>query len=564
MSATRVAGRVRTGGAAVVGLLADAGFDLAIGIPAQMNLAIYDGYLEEPRIRHILVRHELGAAYAADAFARAAGRPAILSVVGGPGLTNALTGIGEARAASSPMLVLTTTIAARFLGQDRSTTHELPDQGALIDSLLDWRRRVTRADEIGPAVSGAIERLALGRPRPIAIELTPDVLNAAADDPGALRAAPRPMLDATALVAIADAAERLDRAERPVIWAGGGVVAANGEAELAALADHLSAPVLTTDGSRGAIPDSHPLSLGASWVRGDGVHRALTEADVILAVGTTFAALQTEEWGLELPAPIIRIDIDPAELARTYPSAVGIVADAKLALAALRERTPRAPEERRWAVAAEAAEARRAVVAAAHAEAVPRTLLGEGTVMDLLDSIRAALPPSGILTVDSLIGYWVARHFPTDRTRTVQLITAYGSLGFALPGAIGAQLARPDDPVVALVGDGAFMFTAQELGTAVQERLPVVTVIYNDGGYGSIRWNQYRRYGRLIAADLDQPDFVALARSMGASARRVRATTDVGPAIEAALEDARRDRTPAVIEVPLGIEPPYLGPGRAL
>ena len=556
MTTTRAAERVRTGGSAVVRLLADAGFDTAFGIPAQMNLAIYDGFLDEPRLRHVLTRHELGAAYMADGYARAAGRPAILSVVGGPGLTNALTGIAEARAASSPILVLTTTIAARYLGQDRSTTHELPDQAALIDSLLDWRRRVDEPGGLGPAVSGALERLALGRPRPIAIEITPDVLNAAAAaEPGDVVAAPRPSLDAAAQNAITAATELIAGARRPVIWAGGGVVAANAEAELAAIAEHLAAPVVTTDGSRGAIPDSHPLALGASWVRGDGVHRALTEADVIVAVGTTFSALATEDWRLELTAPIVRIDVDAAELSRTYPSAVGVVGDARLVLEALRERVPRAPEERRREVLAATAEAQRQVSAAARAEAIPRTLLGDGTVIDLLESIRAGLPADGILTVDSLIGYWVARHFPTERTRTVQLITAYGSLGFALPGAIGAKLARPEAPVVALVGDGAFMFTAQELGTAVQERLPVVTVIYNDGGYGSIRWNQRRRYGRTIAADLVQPHFVAFARSMGARALRVRATTDVGPAIAAALEEA----LPTVIEVPLGIEPPYMG-----
>jgi acetolactate synthase-1/2/3 large subunit len=530
------------------------GVEVTFGIPAQMNLAMYDAFLDHPPLRQILTRHELGAAYMADGYARATGRPGVVNVVGGPGLTNALTGIAAARQASSPILVMTTTIAENLLGQDRPTTHELPDQGALIDSVAAWRGRVTDVTQIEVAIDEAFDRLATRRPRPLIVEFTPDVLAARAVPSGApvSRQLSRPAPDDDSVRA---AARALADAEAPLIWAGGGAVGA--AAELRTLAERLGAPVFTTDGSRGVIPDGHPLSLGASWVPGDPVARILAAADVVLAVATTFSAFQTADWTVPLPGRIVQLDIDADELGKNLPIAIGLHGDAALTLGRLLEVLPVAPgaADRRGESERAVATARAAVRDAAVAEGGRRTLTSTGTIMDLLDAIRGALPADGILAVDSLAGYWVSRHFPVDCPRTIELDLTLGGLGFALPAAIGSKVGVPNRPVVALAGDGAFLFTGQELGTAVQENLTVPIVVYNDGGYGSIRWNQRRRYGRLVAADMVQPDFVALARAYGARGVRVSAAHEVGPALAEALALAG----PTLIEVAMSIEPPHLG-----
>ena len=544
---------VGTGGRAVVERLLAHGVEVTFGIPAQMNLALFDAFLDEPPLRQVLARHELGAAYMADGFARATGRPGVLNVVGGPGLTNALTGIAAARQASSPVLVLTTTVAERLLGQDRPTTHELPDQGTMIDSIAAWRFRVTRTDQIEPAVDEAFDRLAAFRPRPVVLEFTPDVLSAPAHSSGtAIRRRLSPAEPDGA--AIREAAGLLAAARAPLIWAGGGSVRA--AAELQELAECLAAPVFTTDGSRGVMPDAHRLALGASWVPDDVVAQMLAAADVVLAVGTTFSAYQTDDWTVPITGRIVQVDIDDTELGRNLPVAIGLHGDAGPTLARLLKAIPAdSGAARQDRVEAAVAAARGAVARTARVEAVRRTLSSTGSVMELLDSIRDAVPADGILAVDSLIGYWVSRHFPVAGPRSIQLDLTLGGLGFALPAAIGAKVGAPTRSVVALAGDGAFLFTGQELGTAVQEALALPIVVYNDGGYGSIRWNQRRRYGRLVAADMVQPDFVALGRAFGARAVRVARVSDVGPAVAEALGASG----PTVIEVELSIEPPYLG-----
>jgi acetolactate synthase-1/2/3 large subunit len=313
--------------------------------------------------------------------------------------------------------------------------------------------------------------------------------------------------------------------------------------------------VLTTDGAKGALADDHHLAMGSSWVAGDAIYKLLAEADLVLGIGTNFSSFMTDDWKLPAPRRLIHLDIDQREVGKNYPTELTLLGDARLTLAAmsqvLDQTAARPPQPGRSHVIREAkAQAR----ARAEQEAASKSWGWDGSVLGVLDTIRDVVPRNGILMLDSQIAYWVARHYPAYEPRTVHMPMAYGSLGFSLPAAIGAKVGLPERAVVSLVGDGAFMFTCQELGTAVQEGLALPILLYNDHGHGSIRWNQKRRYGREIAADLTQPDFLKLAEAFGMRARQA-ATVE---SLREALREAFTASQPTLIEIDMAIEPPYM------
>ena len=532
----------RTGGQAVVAALKAHGVDTVFGIPGAHTLAIYDALRDESGIRNVVVRQEGGAGYMADGYARARGKPGVVLTVTGPGATNALTAVGGAYSDSSPLLVISSQIPREHLGKGQGFLHEMRDQRSAFAAVTDWTARVEHAEEIGPTINAAMAHFAQGRPTPAYIEIPLDILDEEVDGPESIApmpTQPRPIADPEAL---GRAAAMLLAAERPVIYAGWGVISADASEPLIRLAEHLGAPVATSIKAKGAIPDQHPLCLGCAWAAEVRESPALTEADMMLAIGTRFT-LRTAAWGrVPIPPTLIQIDADETALGRTVPVDLGLVGDAKDLLERLlalvtagtqaHRRDPRTLAGYREAI--------RARIDSAVAERSP-------LAHEVLLALRQVMPANAIVTGDNcLFCFWAGRYLPIEQPRGWQFPMQFCTLGFALPAAIGAKMACPERPVVALCGDGGFMFTCQELMTAVSLGLNLPVVVFNDAAYGSVRENQTKRYGgRHTAVGLDTPDFPALARAYHAHGVRVERPSD----LVGALTDAWAADRPTLIEL---------------
>lgn len=521
----------RTGGALLVETLERHGVDTVFGIPGVHNLPIYEPLRQHARIRHILARHEQGAAFMADGYARAAGKPGVALVTSGPGALNTLTPLGEAYTDSSPVLVIATNVERRVLETGRGTLHQLRDQPGAFRAVIGSCERVPTADALAPAFERAWQILDGARPRPAALDIPNDVLDEETEAeprrPPA-RACLRPDQEA-----IARAAQLLRDAHQPVIYAGGGVAAAGASAVLVALAERLGAPVVTTVKGKGVIPEDHPLALGYLGSGRGPVAQALRAADVALAIGTRLAGNVASNWRLPCAQTLIRADADPTELASAVAPSLALLGDARCTLEALLEAV--GPGQPR---AADAAAIRTQAQDQARADAPWRSAV--------LDAVRTALPRDGILCVDmTMVAYHANSAYPAYAPRTFLAPSGFGTLGFALPAAIGAKAAAPDRPVVALVGDGGFQFTMQEVATAVQHRLGVAILLINDACYTSVKRGQQRRYGGTTAVDLVNPDFSQLAAAYGIPAERL-----ADPAgLTAALQRAVARDLPTLVEV---------------
>ena len=513
------------------------GLDTVFGLPGVDNLPLYDALHGAPDIRHVLARNESGAAIMADGYARASGRPAALFTITGPGVLNAMTGVAEAHAASSPILWVATEIPAHTRSEGKKgVLHELEDQMALVQTVTRFQCRVEDPGAVPSALAMAWRHLTHGRRGPVYVEIPLNVL----DREGEV-SFPEPSPPAEGAeggrgrgrevdeAAIRKAADLLRAAERPVLVIGGGAAWAGAGGEAVRVAERLGSPVLSTPTGKGVFPEDHPLFLGSlwsnTWDRREPVRRVLEESDVCLAAGTRFSAVATDEWKVRLPERLIRLDADAGRLNENYPSAVGIAGDAKHSLAALMEALgetgggPGGPggtggtRGETWFRRGD--------------DSGPDPAAGA-----LLREIRGGLPRDAITTWDSLISLWAATRFPAFEPRTFLLSSGLCTLGYALPAAIGAQMAHPDRRVVAVTGDGAFLFTLAELATLAEEGLPVTVLLLDDGGYRAVRNAQERHYGgRTIACDLRNPDFVRLAESFGIEARRLPGVEAVGKAL---------------------------------
>lgn len=532
----------RTGGEWVVAALAAEGVRHVFGIPGIHNLAVYDALLRQDVVAHVLARHEQGAGFMADGYARASGRPGVVLVTTGPGATNALTPLVEAHAGSQPVLLLMSDIPSGLVGRGVGALHEVPDQIACFRPVCRWAEALAEGRDIPAAVQGAFHLFRTGRPGPVALSIPTDLLGA----PVAARLTPagegrRPPCDPALLDA---AAARLARAARPLIVAGGGVIAAEAAGELRALAGRLGAPVVTTVMGRGAVPEDDPLWLGVLPNR-RATQGALEAADVVLAVGCRFAHRSTRGLLLNLTfrpdQALIHVDLDPQVIGRMYPPTLGIVGDARAALAGLLAALPPARVPAAWD---------RDALARARAARSPRYT---PTLEGLIHALRAALPRDAIVVGDQTgLNYWMEWYFPVWAPRTFLYPVGSATLGYGVPAAIGAKLACPDRPVVAVVGDGGLLFSVAELATAVKYRLPVVFVVLNDQGYGAIRYLQERLFGLAGEYELAGPDLPALARAFGLEAYRADAGT-LGPVLDKALAQPG----PALVELPMAVEPPW-------
>ncbi|MBP1821368.1 5-guanidino-2-oxopentanoate decarboxylase [Mycobacterium sp. OAE908] len=509
----------RNGGAAVVETLAAHGVDTIFGIPGTHNLELYR-HFPATGIRAITPRHEQGAGYAAEAYARVTGTPSVVVATSGPGLTNTMTAAATAYAESQPMLIVSSGMPTGSEGQDLGQLHEAKNTSAAMDQLVRWSRRVHGADEAAEAVCDAFASFTGGRPRPVHIEIPVDVLEErwSGQPRVAAKVAP-PQVDPGALSRAADV---LARASQPVIIAGGGSVDA--QAGLTALAEAIGAPVATTVNGKGVVDEGHPLSVGAS-IRLRALQKAAADSDALLVVGTELG--DSDLWEGQIRGrTVIRCDIDPAQLNKNCRADIVLLGDAAATVAALRAALP---ADRSFS-----GERAAALRAACRAEADKDA----GPYAEINAAVRAALPVDGVLTGDSSqVTYFGSVHFfDMPAPRRFCYSPGFATLGYGLPAGVGAALAKPGTPVVVLLGDGALMFSVQELITLVEQRLSVPVVVVDNGGYREIRDQETARDIPPIGVDLRTPDFAALAVAMGARGARTTSAADLTDLVRDAFD----------------------------
>jgi acetolactate synthase-1/2/3 large subunit len=514
--------------------LRDLGVRQVFGYPGGQLTPVYDALYREPALRHFLARHEQAAAFMADGFARATGRPGVCLAVCGPGVFNAATPLAASFTDSVPVLLISGQVPRAGRGPRSGYYHE-NDQLAACATFTKWRARVEAPEQLVPLLDQAWAALTTGRPGPVLFEVPVDVLRAEIHaepwpDPPA---PPQPPPPDERLVELA---RLVGGWRRPLLLAGGGVVSAGAEALLARLAERLGAPVLHTAMGKCALPASHPLAAGLPWFRAtsdltnmaDFFSPLFAQADGLLALGCRFSQLATGSWSLRPPASLAQIDIDPEELGRHYPLQLGVPADVGVALRHLLAALPPEPQ-RPWA------------------PLVPRGEPWGLPGLDVVGPLRRTLPPDAIVAADvTRLAYVLMRELPLDHPRTFLHPAGAVAMGYALPAALGAKAAWQGRKVVAVVGDGGFLMSGMELASAVQERLPVVVLLVNDNALTLIKATQQRRYAeRYIGVDLRNPDFALLARAFGVRYGRA----DDEGALEAALGTALADVEPALIEV---------------
>jgi acetolactate synthase I/II/III large subunit len=520
---------------AVVAALLAHGLDTVYALPGVHNDDFFDALAKHANeIRTVHSRHEQGAAYMALGAALATGKPQAYCVVPGPGMLNSSAALLTAYGMNAPVLALFGQIPEEAIGRSFGHLHEIRDQAGIIARLVNWSARIRAPGEAPRLVAKAIQSMFIDRPGPAALECAIDVWRrSSAVRPVAPLAIPQRRIDDDALKA---AAKRLGAAKRPLIVAGGG--AQDASPEVTQLAQMLQAPVLSYRRGRGVLSDRDLLSVNLPLGR-----ELWAEADVVLGVGTHLH-MPLVHWGVDRDLAMIRIDADPHEPARLAKPKVALIGDAAPILRRLLDVLP-AHNARRPSRAAEMQE-RQARMQQRLAKLAPQ--------LSLLAAIRAELPDDGIF-VDEVtqLGFAARLAFPVYKPRTFLSPGYQDPLGWGFATALGAQHARPDVPVVAISGDGGFLFTATEMATAMRHRIPLTTIVFNDGAFGNVRRIQQERFGnRVIGSDLANPDFVAFGRSFGAEAVRVKGPDELRQALRRAF--AHRDG-PTLIEVPVGAFP---------
>jgi acetolactate synthase-1/2/3 large subunit len=538
-----------TGGDLVVRCLAAQGVKHVFGIPGALNGGLYDALGRQDAIEHILVRHELGAAFMADGYARASGEVGVCVTVPGPGATHATSGIAGAYTDCAPVLLLASRPETRWEGQPtRNLFHGL-DQGAVFTPITKWAGTVRRADQIAPTIERAFRELRSGRPGPVMVDVPADVLiDTAAGEIPALVAPERP---AAAAVDVERAVALLSSAERPLLLADDGVLHSGAWQELGELAARLGAPVITTIQGKSCLAEDHPWSLGD--MNSPAGQAAYPLADSVFAVGCRFAQTDIRWPWFSAPPRMVHLDADPTEVDRLYPAEVGLVGDVRTVLqqmlAMIEERGIRAAgaTSRGSTTRSTPTETRNGW--APHLEELRRQHR-ERSRTPLLAVLRRALPSDGAVAFDVCVpGYRSRWEWPITEPRSYFYPGVYVGMGYGLPAAIGARVAT-GRPTVAVCGDGGFQMTMAELGTIVQHRVPVVVVVVNDAGLTLIRNVQDRDFGgRRFAVDLQNPDFAALARAYDLPSERVETPEAVGDFVARALAAGG----PALVE--LVVEP---------
>jgi acetolactate synthase-1/2/3 large subunit/sulfoacetaldehyde acetyltransferase len=538
-----------TGGRAVVELLKTEGVRHIFGIVGATFLDVLDALYDDHSVEYVNVRHEQAGAFMADGLARVTGLPGVCLVTAGPGATNLLTGVAAAHVAHSPVVVLVGGIGLDHYGKDAFQEYDLVSMFRPVTKLAI---QITKAQRIPELLHAAFRAAMTGRPGPVFVEISREVLNdhvadVAAVAPARYRAThplpPHPD-------AIREAARLLRHAQRPLLLVGGGVTRAEASELVVRLSERHSIPMITAYGRNDAVPNGHPLYIGPLGRAGSPeAAAACKRADVLLAAGTRLAQFTThfDDRYIKPETAIVQIDIESRDIGRHYPVAVGIQADAREACAALLEALDGGGPGARpaWRQEAETLREQRHARLAAEAGLDSKPMKPQRVYAEL----RRALPPETIVALDA----GAAPAYGYDRlqfARPGTFLTPLdlGGLGFAFPEALGAKLGRPDSPVVAIHGDGGFLMNAHELETAVRHRINAVTLVMNNNCWGSEKAYQKHFYGeRYIGCDIGNPRYDQLARLFGAEGYYVDHPDEVGDAVRAALRAGK----PAVIEIPI-------------
>lgn len=520
-----------SGATAAISSLIAHGIDTVFGLPGSQLYYLFDAlYQYRDRVRLIVSRHEQGAAYMAFGYARSTGRPSVYTVVPGPGVLNTAAALCTAYACSTPVLCLAGQVPSPAIGKGVGELHELPDQLGTLRLLTKWAARIDTPAATPRMMARAFATLLSGRPRPVAVEMAPDVM---AREEEVVELGPQPIpVDTPDPAQIETAAAIIAAARAPMIYVGGGAI---GAAEaVRALAELIDAPVVAFRSGCGIVPDEHPL--GFTLPAG---HRLWPKVDVVIGIGSRMVE-PLRHWGVDKDLKVVRIDIDPEEVARAGEPTVGLVGDAATTLAALisriEGRLPHRPSRR----------AEYAAVKAAVAQDIERVQ----PQFQYLQAIRQALPRDGFFCDEiTQCGFasWYA--FPVSRPREHVNCGYQGTLGYGYATALGVKVAHPSRPVVSIAGDGGFMFNLPELATAVQYGIGLKTVVFNSRSYANIQREQRALFdNHLIGSELRNPDFVKVAEAFGAAGYRANSPAE----LRAALERSLGESGPAIIEVPVG------------
>ena len=552
-----------TGSQILCRTLAEEGVSLLFGYPGGAIMPFYHALPEYPELRHVLVRHEQAAAHAADGYARATGRPGVCVATSGPGATNLVTGLATAHMDSTPVVAITGQVPRAMIGRD---AFQETDIIGITQPITKHSILVEDVNQLADAVREALAAATEGRPGPVLVDIPKDVQQAKADrrtggradgrmtgsGADASRASAGPPVR---LSALSEAVRLLAEAQRPLIMAGHGIILSGAYDELRQLAERTGIPVITTLLGISGFPESHPLHLGMPGMHGEvHVNRAIQQADLILGVGLRFDDRVTGNLAaFARGAKVIHIEMDPSEIGKNVATEVGLVGDAREILRELLAR-----------VAPRGCDAWRDEIASFRRER-QESFRGDLSPVGILAAIDEAA--GGRCTIVSDVGQhqmWVAKLYPYRRPNTHLTSGGLGTMGFAVPAAMGAALARPDEPVWAISGDGGFQMNMQEIATMVQEGIPVKMAVFNNGYLGMVRqWQQFFHGRRYSATPIWSPDYVKLAEAYGIAGFRIESLEE----LQDAVATASAAPGPALLEFMIEQEAnvfPMIPPGGSL
>lgn len=528
---------LRTGGEATVESLIAHGVDTLFGLPGVQNDWLFNALFDNrDRIRVLHTRHEEGAAYMAFGAAAATGQPAVFSVVPGPGVLNAGAGLASAYAVNAPVFCIAGQIDSQRIGKAMGDLHEISHQSEVLRGLTKWSDLALHPAEAGEKVARAFYEMRSGRPRPVALEIPPDILKMRAEvpEPPTPLQPSAPALDAGA---IEEAARILGNAERPMFCVGSGAQGVS--AEVTQLAEMLQAPVFAYRTGNGVLDSRNPLSL-----KSPAAYEYYRRTDLVIGIGSNMR-LPLQRWGRDENMQVVRIEVDGDAIDSMHAPDLALVARAEDALPPLidmverhnRKREPRKDEMLELRAAAD------------------RQMAYLEPQNSYARILREELGEDGIAVMGmTQVAYAARVNFPVYKPRTCISSGYQGTLGYAFPTGLGVKVARPDAPVIAICGDGGFMYCAGELAVAVQHGIPLVTLVFNNDAYGNVRKMQIRDYDeRVIASDLVNPDFVKFAESFGANAFRAETETQ----LREAMRYGFKSDLPTVIDVPMGDTPSF-------
>ncbi len=565
-SATEHEGKTMSGAQAIIASLEAEGVDTIFGYPGGQAIKIYDALYDSKKIRHVLARHEQGATHMADGYARATGKVGVVLVTSGPGATNTVTGIATAFMDSVPLVVITGQVTRGVIGTD---AFQESDIVGITMPVVKHSFLLQSCDDLTRTFREAFYIASTGRPGPVLIDIPSDLSGSQMvfHYPDSISIPSyKPTYKGNAKQ-VRQAANLIESAKRPLIYAGGGIVSSHACAELTQLAEHMRIPVVTSLMGKGAMRCSNPLNLGPVGMHGSKyANMAVTECDLLIAVGARFSDRVTGKVSEFAPhAKIIHIDIDPAEIGKIIDPAVPIVGDAKVVLGAICDRLAKdgaAPIDQEWEKTVFSWRNRWPFYAADFAD-YPDKIAPEIVLSKLSDKLD---PEASIVTTE--VGQhqmWAHQNIHRERARTFISSGGLGTMGFGFPAAIGAQIGCPEDQVVCIAGDGSFQMNSQEMATAAINRVPLKVVIIDNRALGMVhQWQSLFYDHRFSFTELDaNPDFVKLADAYGWQAMRIEHPDQVDEALDTMLASDG----PFLLDVIIPTEQtvyPMVAPGAAL